>query len=79
MSAGAMITGTGIPLYRLLTMKHAIRLEAKGMKMSRNMNWTAAAKREFGVKGNRDKVLARVEEEIKKAEANLKLGDIRNI
>lgn len=69
-SGGMMLTGPGIGLYRLLAFKHAIKLEALGMKHSRG-SMTARAKKEFGFKGNRDKVLVQLEAYIAKyAEAN---------
>jgi hypothetical protein len=48
-------------IFRLLQWKYAIRLEGLGMKNSRG-SVTASAKRQLNVRGNRDKVLARIEE-----------------
>lgn len=70
-----MITGAGIPLYRLLAVRGMIRLEARGMKF-RGGSVTARMKRELGVKGNRDAVLAALEAAIAEAAANLQPGDI---
>lgn len=50
-----------ITVFQLLQWKYAIKLEAKGMRHSRG-SVTAHAKRYLGVKGNRDKVLARIQE-----------------
>lgn len=57
-----------ISFYRMLVLASAIKLEALGMKHSR-CSMTAMAKRELGVKGNRDKVLAAVEAKIEQMRA----------
>ena len=41
---------TGISYARLASMKGAVRLESKGMKMSRGLNVTAMARKELGLK-----------------------------
>lgn len=61
-------TPEGIKFYRLVSMRGAIRLEAKGMRMSRG-SVTARAKREFGIKGNRTEVLAFLDAEIERMKA----------
>ena len=43
-------TPEGITYYRLAAMKGAIKLEARGMKMSRGVNVTAMARKELGLK-----------------------------
>jgi len=70
---GVAITGKGIPLYRLMVMRSGVRLEAKGLRMSRQ-SMTAMAKRELGVKGNRDKVLAALDAAIEELGAEVKAG-----
>lgn len=50
-----------ITIYQLIQWKHAIRLEAKGMKHSSGRSVTAHAKRQLGIRGSREKVLAHVE------------------
>ena len=57
------ITGAGIPLYRLLALRGAVKLEAKGLKMSRR-SMTALACRELKCK--RKDVLAALEAAIEK-------------
>ena len=59
-----MITGDHIPFYRLLVMRQGLQLEIKGIRMSRGRTCYAMAKSEFGFKGNRDKVLAQLEDYI---------------
>lgn len=48
-------------MYRLLTMKHALKIEKLGMRISRGVNATAMVKKEFGLKGNRDKIIQQFE------------------
>lgn len=50
-------TGAGIDYFRLAVLKNAVSLEACGIR-TRGGSKTALAKREYGIKGNRDKVLA---------------------
>ncbi len=59
-----MITGEHIPFYRLLVMRQGLQLEIKGIRMSRGRTCYAMAKSEFGFKGNREKVLAQLEDYI---------------
>lgn len=55
--AGAtVITGEHTKLYRLLALKHALRLEIKGLKR-RGTSTYQIVKREFGFRGNRQSVL----------------------
>ena len=54
------ITGKdNIALYRLLTLKAALKLETLGMKHSQGSVY-ALVKREFGFKGNKASVLAQL-------------------
>ena len=53
-----------IALYRLLTLKQGIKLEAKGLKLSRGASCLSIVKKEFGWKGNRDNILALLDNEI---------------
>jgi hypothetical protein len=55
-----VITGKdNIALYRLLTMKAALKLEVAGMKHSQGSVY-ALVKREFGFKGSKASVLAQL-------------------
>lgn len=52
-----MITGAeNIALYRMLTLKQALKLELVGLKMSRGTSAYAIIKREFNLKGSKQKV-----------------------
>lgn len=61
-SAGALsITGAdNIARFRVLTMRSALALECKGLKHSRGSVY-ALVKREFGFKGNRERVLEQLD------------------
>lgn len=56
---GTLITGDSIPVYRLLVLRGALRLELAGMK--RGGSVFALVKREFGLKGDRAAVFAAFE------------------
>ena len=57
---GICITGGHMALYRLMTMKAAMEFELKtGMRMTR-VNVFNVAKKKFGLKGGKPKVLAQV-------------------
>ena len=52
-----LITGTeNISMYHLITLKHALKLECKGLKHSRGSVY-AHVKKTFGFKGNKASVL----------------------
>lgn len=63
---GTMITGEGIPLFRLFTMKQAIKLEQKGMKSSR-FNATKIAMIELCGYSQKDRVTTKRRTEALKA------------
>ena len=61
-----------IELYRLLSLRAALRMEVAGLK-GRGKSAYAIAKQELGIKGNRQKVLDQVNQmiqSIKKGEIN---------
>ena len=59
-----MITGKQIPIYRLKVLLKGIELEGKGIKVSKGRSCLAIVKKEFGWKGNREKILNLLAEEI---------------
>ena len=62
--SGTMICSEhGIAMYRLLALKSALKLECLGMRHSRG-SAHAIIKREFGFKGNKQHVLAQLEQYI---------------
>ncbi|HIA02601.1 MAG TPA: hypothetical protein EYN66_11935 [Myxococcales bacterium] len=56
---GTMLTGAGIDFYRLLTMRMGLQLPP--MKLTRGPAMTTIVRRELGLKGNKDELLAQVE------------------
>jgi hypothetical protein len=54
---------------RQLTLLSGMKLEAKGMKISRGPTCLSRVKREFGLKGNRDKVIAQFAKIVKPDQA----------
>ena len=69
-AGGTLITGSGIQIYSLLSLKWAIILEGKGLKRSRGGSATAIAMQQFGIPGkasarNRALVLQSIEDKIK--------------
>lgn len=61
----ALSTPEQIDLYRLMTLRTGLRLEIKGMQMSRGRTCYAILKDE-GYKGSRQKVLEQVMQDIEK-------------
>ena len=53
-----------IDLYRLLALRAALRLEVVGLLKSRGKSAYSIAKKELGVKGNKQKVLDQVNQMI---------------
>jgi hypothetical protein len=55
---GTTITGKdGIAFYRMAALKGALSLEIKGLRMRRGVSAYAIIKREFGLRGSRERVL----------------------
>jgi hypothetical protein len=61
---GFLITQDQIPLARLLILRSGLRLEGKGIKVRRGSSLLTIAKKEFGWKGNREKILGLLEIQI---------------
>jgi len=53
-----------VALYRLMTLRSAMRLEALGLKMTRGPSALSIVKRELGFRGSRERVLAQLEAHI---------------
>ena len=52
-----VITGEGsIAFYRMLSLLHVLKLEMKGIKYKRGFSAYAKIKKDYGLKGNRQKV-----------------------
>jgi hypothetical protein len=69
-SSMTVITGAkNIAMYRLLTLRSALKLEIVGLKASRGRSAYALIKREFGLKGSKQRVLEQFEEYIRQESA----------
>lgn len=62
---GFVATGDGIPLMRLATLKAGLKLEIVGMRVSRGSTCYSILKNQYGLKGNRQRVLEQVEDMIR--------------
>ena len=71
-SGGAVITGKGIDLFRLNMLLGALRMELVGMRATRGFSAYATAKREFGLKGSKQKVYEQMLLIVEKANAEYK-------
>ncbi len=71
-AGGSTITGESIMHYRLLNMIRGLKLEIKGMRLtSKGRTCYAMLKSEYGLKGDREKVLVQAQkimDDIKKEE-----------
>ena len=68
---GFVITGEHIPLARLLVLQSGLKLESKGLKLSRGRSILAILKAEFGWKGNREKLAGLLAAKIDETKARL--------
>lgn len=61
-----IITGKdNIKMFRLLSLKAGLKIEMKGMRVSRGRTCYSIIKDEFNLKGNKQKVLTQFEDIIK--------------
>ena len=59
--AGTSITGAGIPFMQLLYIRTALQIQARGMRLSRNVPMgTTMARKALGLRGNRESLLEQV-------------------
>jgi hypothetical protein len=74
------ITNPGqIALYRLATLRTALKLEARGLKMSKGPTALSVLRKDYGYKGSRDKILAQVTADVaaQMAELETNQGEIK--
>lgn len=57
-----MLVGNQIEAIRLLTLRSMLELELKGLKRSRRPSAYAIIKRDYGLQGSRESVLAQMHE-----------------
>ena len=68
--SGFIVTGKGIDAFRLKAMQGRLKIEAAGMKF-RGPSTLSMVKSEFGLKGNREKVMAQFDEIVEKELAKI--------
>jgi hypothetical protein len=61
-----IITGTHIEFFRMCTLRGALSLEIKGIKMSRGVSAYASIKKQYNLKGTKLRVLEQLEAMIEK-------------
>ena len=71
-NGGYVVTGNSVPVFRLLTLHKALKIEMHGMRMSRGPSAYTMIKKEFNLKGSKAKVLTAFES-ILTQDYNLKL------
>lgn len=72
-----ILTGDGISLYRMLTLLSGLKLEVKGMRLTRGRTCYAIVKEEYGLKGNKQKVLDQFQKIVD--QANSQVERIREV
>lgn len=60
-SGSTVVTGDHIRLMQLISLKQAIVLEGKGVKMTRGASAMSLAKKRYGLEGNRAAIIAGVQ------------------
>lgn len=60
--SGVTITGDDIGRYRRLVLRSALKLEINGLRMTRGRTVYSIIKKEFGLKGNKQRVLEQFED-----------------
>lgn len=71
-NGGFCVTGKGIDIYRMITLLSAMRIELHGMCIARGYSAYATIKREFGLKGSKQKVFDQFSTLVEQAKANYK-------
>lgn len=60
-SGATVVTGEHIKLFSLMALQRAVLLEGKGLKLSRGFSATEIAKKRYGLKGNREKIVVQLQ------------------
>ena len=69
-----MITGNSIDVYRMCTLRSALKLELRGLKMSRGRTAYSIIKSEFGLKGSKESVYTQMCELCEKMKGEIVAG-----
>lgn len=67
---GTVLTGNAISVMRMVTLREGLRLEIKGLQMTRGRTCYARIKEEFKLTGNKKNVLSQFEEIVERARIN---------
>ena len=65
----ALTTPTQIAVYRLATLRSALKLESRGLRISRGPTALSILRKEYGYKGKREAILAQVTADVADAMA----------
>ena len=65
----ALTTPEQIALYRLATLRSALKLESKGLRISKGPTALSILRSEYGYKGKREAILAQVTQDVADAMA----------
>jgi hypothetical protein len=75
---GTMFAGKGaVDVYRMITLASGLRMEIRGMRLTRKApTCYSVIKSEWGLKGNRQKVLSQFLPLVEKAKANIPIREV---
>lgn len=62
-----------VKVFRMITLANGLKMEIKGLRMTRGTTCYAVIKREFGLKGNKQKVLDQFLPLVEEAKAGLEV------
>jgi len=68
-----IIIGNQIPVFRMCTLRSALKLELQGLRMSRGATAYSIIKKEFGLKGSRESVYTQFCEMCEQAKQELEV------
>lgn len=71
--ATSFVGPESVNLFRVMTMVRGLRAELRGMRLSRGISCYAMAKKEFGLRGNKEKVLAQLEAVLENMKAHAEI------
>lgn len=78
-SGSKMLTGEGIDLYRMATLLSGLKLEMKGLRLTAKApTCYSIVKREYGFKGNREKVLEQFEAYVQVMKSKVNHVEVKN-
>lgn len=75
-AGGTMFTGAGIDAFRMSSILIGLKAEIRGMRLTRGVNCFKIAKQEFGLKGNKESILAQFEKLVAEKKATLTVAQV---